>query len=151
MDGLPPLHNLRLALACALAVAGSFAVLSGRFEGSGGPYLYTTRLWGPRVGAGVGWVLVSDPPLGDGDFGTGLRGGDRGRLLVVRAATGRRGAPRGRFACVALTGVLPSVRVGNAIGQLKLLALTGFAVVGAVCALHEPTVVQAPFGAAHSG
>src|SRR5919204_3329539 len=40
----------------SLSVALSFAELASRFEGTGGPYLYTRKAFGDFVGFEVGWM-----------------------------------------------------------------------------------------------
>src|ERR1700733_8667162 len=54
MGGWSPLAYLLCAL-LLLPIALSFAEASGRFEESGGAYVYARRAFGDRVGFFVGW------------------------------------------------------------------------------------------------
>src|SRR4026209_2120315 len=53
-------YSLFAFVACAIVVALiilCFAVVSGRFSGTGGPYLYAREAFGPLAGFEVGWLL----------------------------------------------------------------------------------------------
>jgi amino acid transporter len=54
MGGLSPLAYVLCAV-LLLPVALSFAELSGRFDESGGAYVYARRAFGDRVGFVIGW------------------------------------------------------------------------------------------------
>src|ERR1051326_7170835 len=56
-------YSLIVFAVCSLFVVSivlCFAELGGRFNQSGGPYLYARQAFGPRVSFTVGWMLWID-------------------------------------------------------------------------------------------
>lgn len=133
---------LAMALVAALTIAASFALLSRRFEGAGGPYLYTRRIWGFRAGKVIGWSLVLTRLLATA---TSLR-----VCGEVVAAAIWRGAPQPllvamlalTFSAVALAGIVLPIRMSNAVGILKLLLLTAIAAAAMAHAMRATAAAQ---------
>lgn len=140
---------LGTALASALVIAGAFAVLARRFEGPGGPYLYAVRIWGHGPGAVVGWSLTLTRLLA---AATSLK-----VCAEAIVTTGWSAAPQTAMipalgltcAGVALYGLALPIRLSNAVGLVKLLALGAIAALGLWCIARGPDVGQAPVATPH--
>jgi amino acid transporter len=116
-------------VACALLVAVvvfCFAEVSSRFDGTGGPYLYTAEAFGPFPAFLVGWLLWLARIAGICAIA-----GILAEYLAFLVPGIDRGAPRamlmtviiGGFTALHVSGVARSVRVGNIITIVKLVPL----------------------------
>jgi amino acid transporter len=129
-----PLAFLLAGLASML-VALSFAEVGSRFEGTGGPYLYTTTAFGRFVGFEVGWMqwftratsqasITNGVVLATGFYWPAVTSGTaRTALIVLMTAT---------LAWINVLGIRQSAWVVNALTIGKLVPLFVFLVVGLV-------------------
>jgi amino acid transporter len=140
---------LAMALVAALTIAASFAVLSRRFEGAGGPYLYTRGIWGLRAGQVIGWSLVFTRLLATATsvrvcaelVATALwREAPQPLLVALLALT---------FSAVARAGIVLPIRLSNAVGILKLLLIIAIAAAAMSHAMRATALIQPAPQAAH--
>jgi amino acid transporter len=117
----------------SLLVALCFAEVGSRFEGTGGPYLYTRAAFGRFVGFEVGWMqwvtrmtsqasIVNAIALALGFYWPAITGG-AGRVALIAGITLTLG-------WINLRGIRPSAFVVNLLTIAKLLPLGFFIVVG---------------------
>jgi amino acid transporter len=117
----------------SLLVALCFAEVGSRFEGTGGPYLYTRAAFGRFVGFQVGWMqwvtrmtsqasIVNAIALALGFYWPAITGG-AGRVVLICGITLTLG-------WINLRGIRPSAFVVNLLTIAKLLPLAFFVVVG---------------------
>jgi amino acid transporter len=117
----------------SLLVALCFAEVGSRFEGTGGPYLYTRAAFGRFVGFQVGWMqwvtrmtsqasIVNAIALAMGFYWPAITGG-AGRAGLICGITLTLG-------WINLRGIRPSAFVVNLLTIAKLLPLALFIIVG---------------------
>jgi amino acid transporter len=116
-----------------LVVALCFAEVASRFDGTGGPYLYTRAAFGRFVAFEVGWLAWFTRASSQAAVTAGLvlavaryvpeAGTGAGRAALVVLVTGI-------FAAVTWQGIRQSARVVNALTVGKLLPLALFLAVG---------------------
>jgi amino acid transporter len=117
----------------SLLVALCFAEVGSRFEGTGGPYLYTRAAFGRFVGFQVGWMqwvtrmtsqagIVNAIALALGFYWPSVTSGI-GRIALISGITLTLG-------WINLRGIRPSAFVVNVLTIAKLLPLAFFIVVG---------------------
>ncbi|WP_411280990.1 APC family permease [Gemmatimonas sp.] len=125
-------------VACALLMAVvvfCFAEVSSRFDGTGGPYLYTAEAFGPFPAFLVGWLLWLARIAGICAIA-----GILAEYLALLIPGIDRGAPRailltviiGGFTALHVSGVARSVRVGNLITVAKLVPLLALVAYGLI-------------------
>jgi amino acid transporter len=119
--------------AATLVVALCFAEVSSRFEGTGGPYLYTRAAFGRFASFEVGWLawftrassqaaVTAGLVLAIGRYAPAVASGP-GRVALVTLVSAV-------FAWVTWQGIRQSAAVVNALTVGKLLPLAGFLLVG---------------------
>jgi amino acid transporter len=117
----------------SLLVALCFAEVGSRFEGTGGPYLYTRAAFGRFVGFQVGWMqwvtrmtsqagIVNAIALALGFYWPTITGG-LGRVALISGITLTLG-------WINLRGIRPSAFVVNLLTIGKLVPLAFFIIVG---------------------
>lgn len=117
----------------ALLITLCLAEVAGRFEDTGGPYLYGRRAFGPLVGFQIGWTTwiarvasfaanVNLLPAYLGYFFPPVQAG-WGRVAVISVVVVA-------LSAVNVRGVRNSARLGNALAIAKLTPLALFIVVG---------------------
>ena len=143
--GRNSLAALGVAVVAALMFAAMFAVLARQFAGSGGPYLYVGSTLGRTAGRATGWLMIATRALSGA---TSLRvfaetvafagsvDDARGRSLIL-------GAIWTALTGLALRGVIPPIRIGNAIGAVKLILLGATALAGVAELGRYPVIVMA--------
>jgi amino acid transporter len=133
VGGWSPIAFVAIGFA-SLLVALCFAEVGSRFEGTGGPYLYTRAAFGRFVGFEVGWMqwvtrvtsqagIVNAIALALGFYWPVLTGG-AGRALIISAVTLTLG-------WINLRGIRVSAAVINLFTVAKLLPLAVFILAGA--------------------
>jgi amino acid transporter len=122
-----------LAGLASLAVALCFAEVGSRFEGTGGPYLYTRAAFGPFVAFEVGWMqwftrVASQASVANGIalalafYWPAMKAGP-GRVLLVAALTLA-------LAFINARGITQSAWLVNSLTVAKLVPLATFIGVG---------------------
>ncbi len=123
-----------------LPVAHAFAVLGGRFEEDGGPYVWARAASGPRVAFAVGWLVYVSALFSAAAVISGLSGhlasswglpepwGTKGLAAACLAVLGG----------VAALGLRPSAVAWNLVTVLKLIPLLLIAVLFAVAPAPAP-------------
>src|SRR5262249_6501889 len=117
----------------SLSIALCLAELGGRFDGTGGPYLYTRAAFGDFVGFEIGWMqwfsrrssqarIMSAPALAVGYYWPSLTSG----LLRAAFITGLTLT----FAAVNVRGIRQSAWVVNVLTIGKLVPLAVFVAIG---------------------
>lgn len=133
MVGVYSLAGFVVCGAAALLITLCLAEVAGRFEDTGGPYLYGRKAFGPIVGFQVGWTTwiarvasfaanVNLLPAYLGFFFPSLQAG-WGRATVITVVVVVLSAVNAR-------GVRDTARLGNALAIAKLTPLAIFIVVG---------------------
>jgi amino acid transporter len=141
----------------SLSVALCFAELASRFEGTGGPYLYTRKAFGDFVGFEVGWMQWFNRAASQGSIMAGMTmavgyywppataGAARALIIVAIAAS---------LAWINARGVRLGATVVNVLTIAKLVPLAIFIVAGVahvepsrLTALPPLTIQQALAGA----
>src|SRR5919204_292836 len=118
----------------SLSVALSFAELASRFEGTGGPYLYTRRAFGDFVGFEVGWMQWFNRAASQASIMAGTT-----MALAYYLPSPNAGVPRaliigtiaGALAWVNVRGVRQGATLVNVLTIAKLVPLAIFIIAGA--------------------
>ena len=140
-----PLGFVAIGLA-SLTIALCFAEVGSRFDGTGGPYLFTRTAFGPFIAFEVGWiqwfvraasqaVALSGTVLALGYYWPGLTTGwPRGVFITALTAA---------MAWINIRGVRQSAFVVNTMTIGKVLPLAVFILMGAFF-MHAPDLAALP-------
>ena len=153
IGGWSPLAVVLMGLA-SLIIALCFAEVGSRFEGTGGPYLYTRTAFGRFVGFEVGWMqwfvraasqatVMAGTALALGYYWPAVTSGGR-RALFLAALTIV-------LAWVNVRGVRQASWVVNALTIGKLLPLLLFIAIGAFHIHPANLAIASPLTANHAG
>jgi APA family basic amino acid/polyamine antiporter len=118
---------------CISLIVLCFAEVAGRFDGTGGPYLYAAAAYGPTTGFMVGWLVFvaritsfsANCSLAPAYLALFLRGLDTGwpRAIALTAIVVT-------LAVVNVAGVRVAANASNALAIGKLVPLAVFVIVG---------------------
>jgi APA family basic amino acid/polyamine antiporter len=135
-------------IACAALVALfaiCFAEVSSRFDGTGGPYLYVIRAFGPQAGYLIGWIgwvsrLLAYASVCNlavnyaGIFYTPLSSNVPHLVAISAIAVA--------LTAIVLLGVRLSAMINNGFTVIKLIVLFGLAAAGLVHIALSPTDIS---------
>ena len=122
-----------LAGLASLAVALCFAEVGSRFEGTGGPYLYTQAAFGPFVAFEVGWMQWFTRAASQASVANGIGLALAFYWPAMKAGAGRALMLVGLILALAFIntrGITQSAWLVNALTVAKLLPLAVFIAVG---------------------
>jgi basic amino acid/polyamine antiporter, APA family len=126
-----------------LPIAAAYAILGGRFDEDGGPYVWARAAFGPAVGFGVGWIAYASALFSTAAVVAGLSE-HAAALVGLGPGLETRGLGLGCvlvLGSLAAAGLRPSALAWSALTALKLLPLV---LVALALAWLRPSIPQTP-------
>jgi basic amino acid/polyamine antiporter, APA family len=108
-----------------LPIAAAYAILGGRFDEDGGPYIWARAAFGPVFGFGVGWIAYASALFSTAAVVAGLSE-HSAPLLGIAPGLSTRALGLGcvlLLALIAASGLRPSAMAWSVLAVLKLLPL----------------------------